>query len=476
MPTITSAGIGSGLDINSLVSQLVAAERAPVDRRITNTDARLTAQLTAVSSLQGALSGLQGALNSLKGDASFELRKATVAEEGWFSAAATSTAVAGHYEAEVVQLATAGRISSAGFSVAGGGAATDIGTGTLAFDVGATTFTVEIDSQHSTLAGIRDAINNAEGNPGIRATLITDQDGAHLVVTGEKTGLANSVTFNAASAVDSDGNAADGLGLSRLFSMAPNDPVKDVAQDAIVKVSGFEIHSDKNTIDGAIDGVTLVLSQAHPTGVTTGLDIARDDAAIEAKAQAFVKAYNGLAKQFTALGGYSATAKAGGPLQGDALLVGMSSQMRRMISDPVAGISGDYTTLASLGITTSADGTLALDSTKFQKAMAADSAAVIAIFGGENGVAARMGTYVDSRLSSGGELAARTANLSSSQKDLEKQREALELRMQVVQERYLRQFTAMDTLLSQLQSTSSYLSQQLQGLSNLANYTTSSRG
>src|SRR5690349_5332327 len=217
MASVTSTGIGSGLDINSLVTQLVAAERAPADKRLTNTDAKLTAQLTAVSALKGALAGLQGAVNGLKGSTAFDLRRVAVGDEAFFTATATSTAVAGRYDVEVVQLATATRIASAGFPTVGGGGNTTIGTGTLAIDVGTEKFSVAIDSSKQTLAQIRDAINAAPDNKGVRATLITDQDGAHLVLAGTKTGAASAVSINLTDSVDADGNTGDNAGLSQLF-------------------------------------------------------------------------------------------------------------------------------------------------------------------------------------------------------------------------------------------------------------------
>jgi flagellar hook-associated protein 2 len=467
--TLTSAGVGSGLDVNSLVSQLVAAERAPVDKRLTNTDAKLTAQLTAVSSLKGALSGLQSSVNALKGSAAFDLRKATVGDDAFFSAAVTSEAVAGRYDVEVVQLARATRLSSTGFPAVGGGSATVVGTGTLAINMGSQQFSVAITSENNTLAKIRDAINTATGNPGVRATLITDQDGAHLVLTGSSTGAANAVSVSTAASIDSDGDANDGLGLSRLFNLAPKDPLKDVAQDAIVKVSGFEIHGDRNTIDGAIDGVTLVLKKANEAGETASLDIARDDASILSKAQAFVTAFNALAKQISTLGAYNATTRTGGALLGDSLLRGIDTQVRRIISDPVNEANPQYRTLASMGITTNADGTLALDTAKFQKALNADPLAVNTVFSSENGVAAKLGKFLDQKLATTGEIANRTTTLDTSQKSLAKEREALDARMLVVQQRYLTQFTALDSMLAQLQSTSGFLTQQLEGLSNLAN-------
>ncbi len=469
MATISSAGVGSGLDINSLVSQLVAAERAPADKRFANTDAKLTAQVTAVASLKGALSSLLSSVNGLKGSSAFDLRKATVGDDTFFTASTTSAAVAGRYDVEVVQLASASRISSVGFPTVGGGANTVVGTGTLAITVGSEEFQVAIDSEHDTLAQIRDAINTASTNKGVRATLITDQDGAHLVLTGNKTGAANAVSINLANSVDADGNAADNAGLSQLFGLAPKDPLKDVAQDAIVKVSGFEIHNATNTIDGAIDGVALVLKKAHAVGATASLEIARDDASIQSKAQSLVTSFNNLAKQIKTLGGYNADTKTGGTLLGDAMLLGVDAQLRRIIGEPVAGTTGAYRTLASLGITTGSDGTLTLDAGKFQKALAADPQALNSIFASDSGVAVKLGKYLDSKLASSGELASRSTNLATSQKSLASQREVLDARMLVVEQRYMKQFTALDAMLAQMQSTSSYLTQQLQGLSNLAN-------
>ncbi len=205
--TLSSAGIGSGLDVNSLVSQLVAAERAPADTRLTNTDATLTTQLSAVSTLKGALSTLQSAANALKGSSSFDLRTATVSDDSYFTASATSSAVAGHYDVEVVQLATAGRISSAGFPAIGTapGSSTVVGTGTLAINVG----DQGIQGQHRQLA------QHAGADPrchqqrprqqGRQRHADHHKDGAHLVLASNKTGAGNAVSINTADSVDADG-------------------------------------------------------------------------------------------------------------------------------------------------------------------------------------------------------------------------------------------------------------------------------
>src|SRR5690606_21086562 len=133
------------------------------------------------------------------------------------------------------------------------------------------------------------------------------------------------------------------------------------------------------------------------------------------------------------------------------------------------GTTGAYRTLTSLGIEITVSGTLQLDATKFKEALAADPDAVSRVFSSESGVAVRMSQFLDERLSSTGEFAARNERITSQRRRLDQEKEALEARMVVVQQRYLKQFTAMDALLAQMSNTSSYLSQQLDGLSKLAN-------
>jgi flagellar hook-associated protein 2 len=470
MATISSTSLGSGLDVNSLVTQLVAADRAVPDKRLLSDETKVTTELSAVSSLKGAMGGLQSAVTALKSSSAFDLRQTAVGDDQYFAASATASAVAGHYDVEVVQLASAARLASAGFPTVGGGPSTVVGTGTLTVQVGTDSFDVAITSDNNMLSQVRDAINNAPDNTGVRATLITDVDGTHLVLTGTKSGLGGGITV---SGTDADGNDADAAGLSQLFQA--NLVQKQPAQQAIVRVSGFEIRNDSNTINGAIEGVTLTLKKATPPadGVnpadTVALDISRDDSAIQKKAEAFITAFNSLAAQVKTLGGYNADTKAGGALLGDAMLRGIDTQMRRLLSERVTGIPGSYTSLASLGITTTASGTLEMDATKFKAAMEANPQAVQNVFSSENGVAVKLDKFLTSKLASTGELATRNTNLATRQKTIESQRDALDARMEVVEQRYLKQFTALDAMLTQLQGTSSYLTTQLDSLAKLAN-------
>lgn len=458
MATISSTGIGSGLDINSLVSQLVAAERAAPEQRMVREDAKLTTEFTALASLKGAMSGFRTAVAALRLSTSLDLRKATVGDDKAFTATATGQAAAGSYDVEVVQLARAARIGSALYPT---GPDTVVGTGTLNITVGGSSFSIEVGASNDQLGQIRDAINAAEDNPGVRATLIRDSggSGSYLVLTGNATGQANAISVSA-----TNGDA----GLNQLVSdLNAVDVDRDVtAQDAIAFVSGYEIHSTTNTISGALDGVTLNLLKAEE-GTLVSLTVERDDAAIQKKVESFVTAFNSLAQQITTLSRYDAATQTAGPLLGDAMLRGVDSQVRRMLGEAVAGLDGDYTTLASLGISTTATGTLQLDSAKLKAALENDATAVAGVFGSDNGVAKRLDAFLGERLSVSGELAARDERIANRRRELEVRREALDARMEVIQARYLKQFTALDTMLSQLQSTSSFLSQQLSGLQNL---------
>jgi flagellar hook-associated protein 2 len=462
MAAITSTGVGSGLDVNGLVTQLVAAERAAQDKRLTRIDTQLTTEFTALSQLKGSLGGFQAALSGLKDASTLIGRKASLSDSTNLTASAASTATAGVYDVEVVQLAKAAQLGSIAFT---GGPTTVVGTGTLTLAQGSDAFTVTIDSTNNTLAGIRDAINASVNNTGIRATILTGVDGSRLILSGSKTGASNALKVNQ--------SGGDG-GLNQLVYDPPatNGNLSALtsiitAQDAIVNISGFPVHSATNTVDKAIDGVTLnLLKQAPGTLVT--LTVANDDAAVASKVNGFVSAYNALAKQVATLRSYNADTKASGPMLGDAMLLNIEGQLRRIISSPVTGATPPYTTLANLGITSSLDGTLSVDATKLQTALTTNSASVSSVFGSTNGVATKLSAFIDLHLSSSGDITARNDGIAAQRKDLTKAQEALNARMAVIQARYQKQFNALDSLLTKMQSTSSYLTQQLASSTTLA--------
>lgn len=451
MAGIQASGVGSGLDINSLVTQLVSAENASRSAPILRRETAATTKISALGTLKGALGAFKGALTPLRNLEVFSARKATSADTTRLSATASSAAAAGSYDIEVMNLATAHRLSSDPYLT---GADTAIGYGSLAITVGDESFDVEIPQEANTLEAIRDAINNAPDNTGVQATLLNGTEGTRLILTSRKTGAEHAIKVVA--------SGGDG-GLAALDydpSGTMNLEERDQAKDALVKISGFEVSSATNVIGDAVEGVTINLLKAE-VGVKTTLNVSFDTASVTTRIQSFVTEYNNMQAAVSKLGSYDAASKTAGPLLGDSLLRSIEQDMRRGLTNPVTGLTSDYTVLASIGITTTASGTLELDAAKLTKALDSDPDAVAHLFGSENGVAARLFAQVDKRLASSGDLESRNTSLKRDLDQISDDKEAVALRVAQIEARYRKQFTALDSLLSQLQTTSSYLAQQL---------------
>jgi len=445
----------SGIDVNSLVSQLVSAERTQAQTPVTGRQSRATVQLSAVSTLKGALSTFQTTVNALTTSATFSPRSTTSSDEDVFTASSASDASTGSYDVEVVALAKAQQLASAAFA---DGSTSPVGTGTLTITYGEKSFDVAIESGNNTLAGVRDAINKATGNTGVQATLLNEHGGTRLVLTSAKTGAENTIKIAQSGG---DGGlsklAYDGVSASTVTQM-------QAAQDAHIKIATFDHYSATNTVTDAIDGVTLNLKTTSDDPVT--LRVSEDSSALKQRVSSFVTAYNSLYSNMSKLRSFDPNTKAAGPLLGDALLRGIESQIGLDLSNPVAGMTGDFKTLASLGITRQTDGTLALDSAKLDKALNADSTVVAKIFGSKDtGVAVKLSKDLATMLKDGGVIDSRNDSIQNNLKTLAADSEAIDARMTVLQKRLTKQFTALDTLLSQLQTTSNYLSAQLSSLS-----------
>lgn len=458
MAGLSSPGIGSGLNINDLVSQLVAAEKAPRQTQITRAQTSTVTSLTAIAQFKGALASFNSALSPLKTVDAFAARGATSSDTTVFTASATSSAVPGSYDIEVERLATAHQLSSNAFV---GGASAAVGTGNLTISMGAKSFTIAVDAEHNTLAQIRDAINSStENNRTVTASVINAADGAHLVLSASVSGTANAIS------VTQEGG--DG-GLARLeygTGNTANYLERTPAQDAVVYIAGFAHNSPTNSVSNAIDGVTIDLKEADDNEVHR-LTIANDTVAVTARANKFVSEFNALAQKIAELRSYEPTTKKAGPMLGDALLRAVESELRSNITSPVAGQESGYQTLASVGITTQKDGTLALDSTKFTAALDGNFDAVAKLFGSENGVASRLSAALDKRLAADAEINTRTKNLNAKSVALQKDQVALEARMVKIEQRYRAQFTNLDSMLSQMQNTSTYLTQQLASIAKI---------
>ena len=459
MAVLSSPGVGSGLDINGLVEKLVAAERAPQQAQITRAQTSTVTTISALGTLKGALGSFQSALSPLSTLSSITSRSATSSDTDVFTASANSSAAPGSYDIEVLSVASAHQISSRGFL---NGSAHVVGTGTLTVAVGASSFQIAIPDTANTLAGIRDAINSATGNDNlVRATIVNGTDGAHLVLSGQKTGAANTISVTAAGG---DG----GLAPLAFTTGATNQYTQPrVAVDSQVRIAGSLQNSSSSTISTAIDGVTLNLLDAD-VGATHRLTIANDTAAVTSRIRKFVDEFNSLGRQFVSLRGYEPATKKAGPLLGDSFLRAVEGEVRGKLTDRVSGLAGNYQSLASIGITTAKDGTLTLDDTKLQAALTADFSGVAAIFGSGGGVAARLTNVITPRLATDAELDVRSKRLTAKSLALQKDLVSLDARMAKVEARYRAQFNALDSLLSKLQSSSTFLTQQLDSISKIS--------
>ncbi|MBW3549862.1 MAG: flagellar filament capping protein FliD [Proteobacteria bacterium] len=441
--SISAGGIGSGLDVASIVQQLVAAERAPAAGRIDRSERRLNAEISAIGTLRSAFDALRSAVEKLSSGDSATARKTTVGSDAGFSASASAGAALGTYQVEVLALATAQKLSSTAYT----DSQAVVGTGTLTLTSGETTLDVVIDETNNTLAGIRDAINAAAGGKGVTATIVNADGGAYLVLGATETGAANALTITA--------SGGDG-GLSALSYNPPDATTMTVlsaAADAQVKVDGFARTSASNTITDMLEGVTLTLTEAAP-GTIQDLTVASDPSVLRGAAKAFVKAYNSALGAIASTTSYNTSTQVAAALNGDSLVRTTSRDLRGQVSNSVAD-------LKTLGITIDVEGKLTMDDAVFDAALAEDPATAERLFGSETGMAAGIETTLARLLDDDGVFDSRSDSHDSRTESISDQRAALDRRMAQVEARYRAQFTALDTLVAQLQSTSSFLAQQL---------------
>ncbi len=377
---ISSPGIGSNLDVNSIVSQLMALEQRPL-QALNRKEASFQAQLSAFGTLKGALSTFQTSLKGLNDLTKFQAFKATSSDASVATVAAANTAVPGNYSLEVGKLAQSQKLVAAGQA----SATAAIGTGTLTFEFGtisggafdsqtgrytgasfaadgAGAKNVTIGSSNNTLGGIRDAINAAK--IGVTASIINDGSGTpyRLALSVNDPGAAKSLR------ISTSGDAA----LSTLLAQNPagtqslTETVS--ASNAEFKVDGVAISKPKNSVSDVIEGVTLNLLKTN-VGSSTSITVTRDSGSIRSSADALVKAYNDLNNTLKNLSAYNPATRQGTVLQGDVTLITLQARIRATLSETLKGVAGSYDNLAQIGISFTKEGPLALDAAKFTAAL-----------------------------------------------------------------------------------------------------------
>jgi flagellar hook-associated protein 2 len=386
---LSSPGIGSNLDVNSIVSQLMSLESKPLNT-LNQQEASYQAELTGYGSLKSALSTFQSALQGLTDSAKFAALSATPADTTALTASASSAAMAGNYAINVTTLAQAQKLVATGQTDVN----TAIGSGTVTFDFGTisggsfnsstgkytgATFTsngngsksIAIDSSNNSLQGIRDAINSAQ--VGVTATIINDGGTSpyRLVLTSNNPGISNSVKISVS------GDTA----LSNLVAQDPagtqNLSETLSAQNANLTVDGIAVSKTSNTISDAIPGVTFTLLKAS---ANTTLSVSRDTNSVQSSVQAFVKAYNDVNKTLSDLSAYNSATKKGAVLQGDATVRTIQTQIRNTLTSTITALTGGTTLLSQIGVSFQKDGTLSLDAAKLQNVIANSPGDVAGLF------------------------------------------------------------------------------------------------
>ena len=430
---IVSGGIGSGLDVNGLVSQLMALERRPLNLLEARKGA-FNSQLSAYGRIKSDLDAFRSAASALKSAGSFDLFKAAVGDEKLLAATASASASAGPHTIKVTSLARAEiQVATTGYSSTS--TALNL-SGDLTFAVGTTNFSVQVTAGAS-LADIQSAINTATGNTGVTASILNDgtANGNRLVLTAKNSGTDNAITVG--------GSLAAGFGFG----------VTVTAANAVIDVDGvLGIQKQSNTITDVIPGVSLQLKGEGTTTVT----VTRDNDEIAKKVTAFVDAYNKLA---TTVGDLR---KKGGVLEADGAARSVLGELQAEFNTALSVSGNAYSYLAEVGVTFGKDGKLSLDKSAFNSALDKNLSGVTALFADQTqGFATRLYNRANGMLQSDGLIDSREDGLNERIRFTDNNMDQLKVRLENVERRFRAQFAALDSLVGSMQQTSSFLTSQL---------------
>jgi flagellar hook-associated protein 2 len=468
-------GIGSGIDIDSIVAGMVAAERAPKESQLATLEKKTTTQITAIGALKGAISEFQTALGALNKPDLFQARSASSSKSDLVGVTAGTTAGAGSYQVEVKSLASSSKVALAAVSNTADAPAR-FAKGALQISLGvpgdppsSESFSVNIDDSNNTLSGMRDAINAAGKDMGVSATIVTDEHGSRLVLSSTKTGAGRDITV---AATDAGPLESGQLSLSTLAfdgsasSTGAGPRILSTAQSAELYVDGLKIVSESNKVSGAIDGVTLDLKAKTPVGEPLTIGVSEDKAGVKKQIQSFVDSYNKLIGVINVQTKVTSVGEDKAPVTGALVGDATARSLLNTIRNELVNVQGDgaIRALTDIGITTQKDGTLAIDSTKLDKAMANNFAELPALFTGEQGLATRLDNKLKPYTETGGILEQRNKAMTETISKIDDQKEDLMRRIASLQERLYKQFNAMDTLVGQLTNTSNSLLASLENL------------
>jgi flagellar hook-associated protein 2 len=435
--SINFGGLATGMDTEAIISALMNIERAPI-RRLENDKAFYNNRLNAFSELETKLKALMEKAEDIDTFNELNTPTAKLGAEGYFTASASSAANLGSYQIEVIEMAQLQKDVSQGYADK---SAKEFGTGAITLTVGGTPTPITIDTDNNSLEGIAAAINDADA--GVTASIIND-------------GTANPYRLVLSGDTVSDTFSLDLSGLSVGTYATPTMTNTQAASQAHIQVDNIDIYSDTNTFDGAIAGVTLDILKKDPT-VSTTLTVSSNPDASKQKVKDFANAYNDIMN-------YMAD-QADADWGNDSSFRAVKRRLQDMLTTAQVGGTGTFSTLSEIGFETQRDGTILVNDSILSDALDTDFSGVISLFAGEAGVDGITKSFIDyldaATDSIDGFYATRKESNDSNIRRIDQRIENLEVRMES-RERVLRaQFTAMEELVSAMNSQGSYLAQQM---------------
>jgi flagellar hook-associated protein 2 len=476
--SIQSLGVGSGLALDDLVSQLLEAERTPKEERLNAQEEENEAEISALGQIKSKLTDFKDTLDEMRDDADINGREPTVShpseDDEIFTAEASSSALRGSYEIAVTQLASGSRYETDDGVYTDGSAAvlTDgLGDATMTFKVDGTgdSFSITV-TQNMSLTELREAINDHDDNFGVNANIIDTGTaaGAKLVFTSEITGNGNDLK------IINDGDRAELTSLSSTDSTETSSYLTPIssAQNAQATIDGIVVESESNEFENTIQNVSFDVSQVSPlaadgvTYLTSTLDIGYDKEGLKSKIQDFVDNYNGIMSEIATLTRYGESdLEEDGALAGDSLLRGISSGLATLISSTVS--SSSIGNLFAMGVELNEDGELEISTSDFgigsgterlEDALEDSFDDIAKLFTDEDeGIAVRMYDYVNEYTSYSGLIALRENDAKSERDEISDDRESLELRMASYESILRAKYLNLDQTVASLNSTSSAL-------------------
>ncbi|MFT5453070.1 MAG: flagellar hook-associated protein 2 [Enterobacterales bacterium] len=447
MGLITSSGIGSGIDVEAIIGAILNAERAPKESSLSRNEKRVDSTLSALGKLSSALSTLNDALDNLNTLSSFRVRTAVSSDETFLTATATSEASSGSFSIVVDTIAKGSRLESTA------GLYTDVtdtvGTGTLTLTAGTETFDVVVGAT-DTLEDIRDAINSSGDNFGVSVNIVNGTSGPVLSITSSVTGPSISNTLVITNNDASLDNISTGLSTAQS------------SNGATATIDGITVTSDTNTFTDSIQDLTFTALKVTEAGspIILGVDI--DKEAVKESITSFITAVNDFNSLSKNLG--LSTLESVGALAGDVTLRLLNQKMVVTLQDAVSGLTSNFDSLNSLGITFDEFGSLNIDETALDSVIDTNFDDIANVFASTSGVSIKLQTMIGNYIGSGNVLDIRETSLNDQKRRLDSDRLNFEYRMTSLETQLRAKFGAMDALVAQMNNTGSFLSQQLANL------------